>query len=131
MTTENTIEEKIQMENKRMKNKQFTSKEVSIRLHNLTFAKPSKYFYEWTGADRIDEFKSPCWYLDGINVYTANQMARELPKNCAINENVVEFGLLPTDNLATKRAKVICYLIEKGIMDNRFLLVSQNGGSKA
>jgi len=102
--------------------KTFTDKEISIRLHKLTFAKPSKYYYEWTGATEIEELTSAGWLEDSINVYTAKQMARELPRGSAINENVVEFGLLPIDNLATKRAKVICYLLEHGIMKNRFIL---------
>lgn len=100
--------------------KQFVSKELCIKLHKMDWYKPSRYFYEWIGATEMDEAKSAFWYIDGVTVYTANQIKRELPKNVAINENVREIGYQSDDTLADKRAKLLIYLLEKNIIENRF-----------
>lgn len=94
----------------------FTSKEISIELHKLGFYLPSVHYYEWTGAERIQKLTSPGWLEDSINVYSENEMRNALPKNVAVNENVVEFRIKPEDNEATKIAKVIAYLMRTGAM---------------
>lgn len=101
--------------------RQFVSKYLCIKLHKLGFHKPSRFFYEWIGATEMDESKTPFWYIDGVTVYTANQIKRELPKNIAINENVVEFGIQETDSLADRRAKVLIRLIEDDVLVSRFI----------
>lgn len=90
------------------------SKNLCILLKRLGFNKPSKYYYEYSGSDQIEETKDgKLYYLpDNINIYTSNQIKRSLPKNVAINENVIEIGYKKDDTLADKRAKLLIWLIE-------------------
>jgi len=94
----------------------FTSKEVSIKLHELRFGKPSRYYYEWTGATEIEKATSSAWFEDSVNVYTARQMKNALPRNVAVNRNVVEFGIKDEDNEATQIAKVMVYLLKYNLI---------------
>jgi len=100
--------------------KKFVRKELCMELRELEWYKPSRFFYEWNGATEIDEAKSAFWYIDGITVYTGNQIKRELPKNVAINENVREIGYQSDDTLADKRARLLIYLLKNKIIENRF-----------
>lgn len=95
----------------------FTSLDVSIELHKYGFYVPSLYYYEWTGATEIEELTAPGWLEDSINVYTDEEMAAHFPKNVAVNENVVEFGIKPGDNDATKKARVMVHLLKNKIID--------------
>jgi len=101
----------------------FTSKEVSIELHKVGFYKPSLFYYEWTGAEKIEKLTEPGWLEDSINVYTEEEITESLPKNVGINPNVVEFGFKPGDNLATQKAKVMVYLLK-----NKMLKIDETGG---
>lgn len=103
--------------------RQFVSKHLCMKLHEMGWYKPSRFFYEWTGATEMDEAKTAFWYIDGITMYTGNQIKRELPKNVAINENVKEIGYAPDDTLADKRAKLLIYLLEQKIIANRFKII--------
>lgn len=95
----------------------YTSREVAIELHKHGFYVPSMYYYEWTGATEIEELTEAGWLEDSINVYTEAEIDAYFPKNVAVNENVVEFGIKPEDNEATKKAKVMVHLLKTGIID--------------
>ena len=95
----------------------FTSLEISIELHKYGFYVPSMYYYEWTGATEIEELTELGWLEDSINVYTDEEMAAHFPSNVAVNESVVEFSIKPGDNEATKKAKVIVYLLKNKIIE--------------
>jgi hypothetical protein len=103
----------------------FVKKEICIELHKMGWYKPSRFFYEWIGATELEEAKTPFWYIDGITVYTGNQIKRELPKNVAVNENIKEIGYLPDDSLADKRARLLIYLLKNRIIENRFLIFGE------
>lgn len=97
--------------------KEFTNREVSIKLHELGFYLPSLNYYEWTGAEEIEELKESCWLIDSVNVYTVEDLKKVFPENVAVNENVVEIGIKKEDNEPTKMAKVLIYLKEKNIIE--------------
>lgn len=50
-------------------------------------------------------------------MYTEEEIDKYFPKNVAVNENVVEFGIKPTDNDATKKAKVLVHLLKIGAIE--------------
>ena len=54
---------------------------------------------------RLSKLTEPGWLEDSINVYTEEEIDKYFPKNVAVNENVVEFGIKPTDNDATEESK--------------------------
>ena len=96
---------------------EFTSKEVSIELHKYGFYVPSINYYEWTGAITVVQQMESSWLEDSINVYTEAEIDKHFPKNVAVNENVVEFGIKPEDNNATKKAKVLVYLLKNKMVE--------------
>ena len=100
--------------------RQFVKKELCIVLHEMDWYKPSRFFYEWIGATEMEEAKSAFWYIDGVTMYTGNQIKRELPKNVAINENVSEIGYQLDDTLADKRARLLIWLLKNKFIENRF-----------
>lgn len=91
-----------------MNTTEFVSKELCVKLKNIGFRNASKYYYEWIGSDEVEETRDGrAYYLpDNINVYTS----------VAINENVTEIGYKKDDSLADKRAKLLIWLAENGII---------------
>lgn len=110
-----------------MKNKEFCSKDLAITLHKLGFGKPSKYYYEWTGAIEIEEATGYAWFEDSINVYTARQLKNAMPTNVAVNENVVEFGIKKNDTEVDKIAKVLIWLLKNNLLNYKYGRIPTKG----
>lgn len=94
----------------------YTSLKLSIKLKDLGVTKPSRQYYEWTGSDIIEYATRYGYFVDNINCYTRTQMKRILPRNVAVNENVVEIGYKPGDSRADKMARLYIYLKENGLL---------------
>lgn len=90
------------------------STELRELLWNEGIFKPSKYFYEWTGATEIEETNDgrAYFFIDNINAYTVRQIKNILPKNVEVNENVKEIGYRSDDCEADKWARLAIYLLK-------------------
>ena len=58
--------------------RQVTGVDISIKLHELRFTKPSLFYREWTGAkeNEIESWKdNKAWYgVDNVNCYTVAEL---------------------------------------------------------
>jgi len=112
---------------------QVCNKELAIKLHKLHVTKPSLFYWEWTGATKIERWENgkPDYCEDNICAYTVAELGEMLPTGLwsgkqndekivcwnqtfqtTLDEDIEFYG----DTEADARAKMLIYLLENKLI---------------